>query len=351
MGSSDKAYISAENASDAVTWLPPHVGKQANKIPSAEKEAKEAKRREQERAKERVEDVEPPKLPSAEEIAQVFDAARKEGFAEGLAAGTAQGLEQGRLDGAERAYAEQQAELDQLKLTLSQMIVNLSGPTEAEQQKLSDVLSQLVKRLTRKLVLTELSTPNPHIENLVSACVALLPATQTSRKARIQLHPDDLAYIRGEAQLTSILAACEWVADPDVKLGGCLVSAHSSQVDASVESQLQSLFTEFDNGSFSHDAADDDIIDDRAEEAAYGNSDSDPIVDSFNPSGLSEQPQQSKHQPGEAMPFDDADRSSPMNEETSTSVRASRPVAQGKLGSESKPDVGAAAPESDADVE
>jgi len=260
MASPDKAYISAENATHAVTWLPPQVGKQANKIPSAEKEAREAKRREAERAKERVEDVEPAKFPAADEIAAIFDAARKEGFAEGLAAGMSQGLEQGRAEGAEKSYAEHHAQAEQLKGKLQAMLDNLAGPTEQQQQHISATLTQVIKRLARKLVMTELSTPSPHIENLVSACVALLPATQTERRAVIQLHPDDLAYLRGEAQLASILSACEWQPNAEVAQGGCLVTSHSSQLDARVESQLQTLFENFDNGRFSSDAEDEPAL-------------------------------------------------------------------------------------------
>ncbi|MDN3639857.1 FliH/SctL family protein [Simiduia curdlanivorans] len=260
MASSDKAYISAENATHAVTWLPPQVGKQANKIPSAEKEAREAKRREAERAKERVEDVEPAKYPTTDEIAAIFDAARKEGFAEGFAAGMNQGLEQGRAEGAEKSYAEHHAQAEQLKAKLQAMLDNLAGPAEQEQQHISAILTQVIKRLTRKLVMTELSTPSPHIENLVSTCVALLPATQTERRAVIQLHPDDLAYLRGEAQLASILSACEWQPNADVAQGGCLVISHSSQLDARVESQLQTLFENFDNGRFSSDAEDEPAL-------------------------------------------------------------------------------------------
>ncbi|BFM11740.1 hypothetical protein R50072_18930 [Simiduia litorea] len=261
MASPDKAYISAENATHAVTWMPPQVGQQANKVPTAEKEAREAERRQAERAKERVEDVEPAKLPTAEEIAAVFDAARKEGFAEGLAAGMAQGFEKGREDGTEKSYAEHHAEAERLKTQLQNMIGDLSGPTEQQQQHISNQLTQVIKRLTRKLVLTELSTPSPHIENLVAACVALLPATQTTRRAVIQLHPDDLAYLRGEAELASILTSCEWQSNSDVLQGGCVVTSQSSLLDASVESQLQALFEHFDDGSFANDVADEPEVD------------------------------------------------------------------------------------------
>jgi flagellar assembly protein FliH len=247
MSGTGKNYMSAQEATEAVTWTLPQVGR-GQRIPSAEKEARERKQREAEQAKERVEDVEPLTLPSAEEIAGVMDAARQDGYQEGYQAGQAQGLEEGRALGQQQAYQEAQAETQRLQQTLQQLIADLSGPAESRQQSLASLLVTLVKRVAQKLVFTELSTPSQHIENLVQACIQQLPPLQRDARATISVHPDDLAYLHGESLMSDVIARCEWVADDSIAQGGCRVTTPASQLDATTEARLAAVLSAFEQG-------------------------------------------------------------------------------------------------------
>lgn len=247
MSGAGKNYISAEEAASAVAWQLPQVG-QGQRIPSAEKEAREREQREAEKAKESVEDVEPLALPSAEEIAAVLDAAREDGHQEGYQAGLEQGLEEGRTRGFEQGLAQSLAETERLQAQLRGLIEELSGPSAERQGALAELLVTLVTRLTQKLVYTELSVPSPHIENLVQACMQELPALKPGVKTTITLHPDDLAYLHGESLMSELMDRCDWRTDDTMQQGGCVVTTPASQLDARTETRLASVLQAFEQG-------------------------------------------------------------------------------------------------------
>lgn len=244
----NKNYLAAEDVEQVDTWQLPEFGWSAAKVPSAEKEAREKKRREKERAVEVVEDIPEPVPLSAQELDAIRLAAEAEGYQEGLKRGLAEGEPKGQELGRAQAYSETLAGQQQLLARLEDLVGQLSGPLESQKQQLSSSIATLVERLTRQVVYAELSTPGPHIEFLVQACLTALPATRPGIRPVVSVHPDDLAYLRGEAALTGLLERCDWRPDTMIQAGGCRVHTAASDVDAQVESRLTALFKAFQAG-------------------------------------------------------------------------------------------------------
>ncbi|UTA49485.1 hypothetical protein L1F30_08095 [Simiduia sp. 21SJ11W-1] len=247
MSGASKNYIPADQAAAATTWLLPDIG-DGTPIPSAEKEARELQAQAEAAAKEVVEEVAPQALPTADEIEAVFEAARKEGFDAGHTEGMLAGTEEGQKLGAERAYAQATEDIERLKTQLQSLIAELEGPSRQHLGALQKLLVEMLARLAQKLVLTELATPSPHIENLVQACLAQLPALQSGAKPRVTLHPDDLAYLHGESMISDMLSRCDWVADKTISPGGCKVDTPSSHLDAQLETRLNEVLDAFEQG-------------------------------------------------------------------------------------------------------
>lgn len=255
MAVSHKNYLAAEEVERVDTWQLPEFGWSPAKVPSAEKEAREKKRREKERAVEVVEDVVQPTPLSAQELDAIRRAAEAEGYQDGLRRGQAEGEPRGREAGRAQAYQETLAEQQRLLQRLNELLDQLSGPLAEQRQQLTGAMASLVQRLTRQLVYAELSTPGPHIEYLVLACLDALPALQPGTRPVVRVHPDDLAYLRGEAVLVGLLERCDWRADAAIQAGGCRVHTAASDVDGQVETRLQALFKAFQDGELPPAAA------------------------------------------------------------------------------------------------
>lgn len=239
-----KELIKAEEAERVTHWqLPDFSLRTGKRVASAEKEAREARKKAQAAAKEVVEDVVQPKALSAEEVEAIRAEAEVQGLQEGRTLGFEQGMLEGKEAGRLQALEEYRTQFDAQLTALSGILSALGPPENAQKKELQQHLLQLITRVTRHVVRAELATPGEHIENLVNACLSTLPAVK--QPTRIYLHPDDLAYLKGEAIITEHLDGVELMADEALTPGGCRALRGSSQIDARVEAQLEDVLSTF----------------------------------------------------------------------------------------------------------
>jgi flagellar assembly protein FliH len=186
-------------------------------------------------------------LPTLEEIEAMREAARLEGYAEGLAegraAGHAEGLESGHAEGhaggheeglalgREEAAAET-AQLKQLAATFADAV------TAADDTIARDVLD-LALHLAKNMVRTAFEVRPELILPVVRQAVDYLPSLQ--QPARLTLHPDDAAIVR--ASIGHELEKSGWrlVEDDQIARGGCRVDTASNQIDAQIAARWQRL--------------------------------------------------------------------------------------------------------------
>jgi hypothetical protein len=95
--------------------------------------------------------------------------------------------------------------------------------------------------LTRKIVKRELQIDSGDILNVVKQAVAALPVG--AKNLRLTLNPDDLAMIESYAEEKQL--GWQFYGDADLTPGGCHIETEESQVDFSVESQMEALLEQF----------------------------------------------------------------------------------------------------------
>jgi len=186
-------------------------------------------------------------LPTIEEIEAIREAARQEGYAEGVAegreAGHAEGLEAGRAEGQAAGYddglaqgreeaAAETAQLQQIATTFADAV------TGADDTIARDVL-ELALHLAKNMVRTAFHVRPELILPVVREAIDYLPSLQ--QPALLMLHPDDAEIVR--AGIGHELDKSGWriVEDAQLERGGCRVDTASNQIDAQIASRWQRL--------------------------------------------------------------------------------------------------------------
>jgi flagellar assembly protein FliH len=186
-------------------------------------------------------EIEPLALPTAEEIEQINEEARRNGFDEGFDEGLTQGREKGYAEGREegfregreagfsegRAAAENEArQLHELAAQLEQALAQLDA-------EIAEELLSLAVELARKIIQHTLAVEP---ESVVSAIRAVLQTLPQAR-AQIHLNPDDMALAHSYLKEVLEQAGHVLIEDETVSRGGCRVEMPGAQIDATMETR------------------------------------------------------------------------------------------------------------------
>lgn len=178
-------------------------------------------------------------LPSVEEIEAMREAARQEGYAQGLQEGREQGYAEGRAqgyaDGAEAGQIEAAAELEHMR----SIAATFGDAVAAADETIAADVLELALQLARGMLRTALEVKPELIIPLVREAVGYLPAVQ--QPAVLLLHPLDAEIVK--EGIGEDLAASGWriVEDAQIERGGCKVETATNQIDAEASSRWQRL--------------------------------------------------------------------------------------------------------------
>jgi flagellar assembly protein FliH len=173
---------------------------------------------------------------TAEQIEQIQQQARKEGF------------EQGRRDGLQAARKEVDTTLQRLE----QIMQALAEPLQAVDEQVESELTQLAIAIARQIIRRELQSDPGQVIGVVRDALSALPSA--ARNVRIHLNPQDALLVR-EKLVPADDAEMPWKVIDDIALtrGGCRIESATSRIDASVEKRLNSVITELMGGTRSID--------------------------------------------------------------------------------------------------
>lgn len=192
----------------AKQWLPPHVQKQGEAV------VEEARG-----------------LLTAAQLDEIRQSAQAEGYEqgrkEGLAYGHQEGLEEGR--------AELAGRLEQMDALLR----SLDKPFERLDQQVEEAIVTLVINMVRQLLRREVKIDPGQIVGVVREALGVLPVS--ARDIRVVLHPDDAALVRQAYTLGDHDQQWQIIEDPVIQRGGCRIHTDTSQIDATLDSRLNSL--------------------------------------------------------------------------------------------------------------
>lgn len=188
---------------------------------------------------------------TAADLAEIREAAREDGFREGLEAGHQEGFSQGRSEGHQEGFAAAEVEgreqgrqqateetrqevatkLDRLEHLLGELLL----PIERHEEELESALVNLSTVLARAVVYRELSMDSSQIRQVVRKALRALPSAADN--VRIHIHPDDLEPVREVTERLDVAPVI--VEDDSLMPGGCKVETLHSLVDYTVEKRFQ----------------------------------------------------------------------------------------------------------------
>jgi len=178
-------------------------------------------------------------LPSVEELEAMREAARQEGFAQGLDEGRAQGQQEGHAQGyADGAAAGQRAAAEELEHLRSMAASFADAVTQADETIAKDVL-ELALRLARGMVRTGFDVRPELILAVVRDAIDQLPVLQ--QPVVLALHPLDAELVRHG--MADELSKGGWriVENASIARGGCKVETATNQIDAQAAARWNRL--------------------------------------------------------------------------------------------------------------
>jgi flagellar assembly protein FliH len=152
--------------------------------------------------------------------------------------------EKGHAEGLAAAHAEMQVQIDQLKaqaVRFEQVIASLAEPLKDVDAQVEQQLLSLSMLIARQLVRRELMIDPAQVIAIIRETVALLPAS--ARDVRVHLHPDDAAVVRERLAAPTADRAWSIVEDPVMTRGGCRVSTDSANIDARLETRINTAIS------------------------------------------------------------------------------------------------------------
>jgi flagellar assembly protein FliH len=249
---SNKAIIPADQLRDWHTWAPEELEKQKEEgfqgLTPEQVLALTAALGEPHSAVEPLpepEDIDegppPPQLgyPTAAELETIHQEAWQGGHDAGLAAG----LDEGRVRGLEEGRAQGLEEARQRFSEAWQPLQSLAGEfscgLNALENELAQSLLDLSVRLAERLVSAHLAADPAAIEPLLREALASLPATLA--QGRLRVNPLDVEVARAFLGQERPETVWQWIEDPAVARGGCLLETPSLSQDLTLPSRMRAL--------------------------------------------------------------------------------------------------------------
>ncbi|RPH54132.1 MAG: flagellar assembly protein FliH [Lysobacterales bacterium] len=150
--------------------------------------------------------------------------------------------------GREAGLAAARAETEKAVAQLKAQVARLDGMLGLLAQPLHDLDAQVEQQLThlaltiaRQLVRRELRIDPAQVIAVIRETVALLPAA--ARDVRVHMHPEDAAVVREKLAAPGAERAWTIVEDPVMTRGGCRVTTDTAQIDARLETRINSVIS------------------------------------------------------------------------------------------------------------
>jgi flagellar assembly protein FliH len=161
----------------------------------------------------------PPAEDTGAELARLREAARADGYAEGLAAGRVEG---------EQACGR-----------MKMLVESFSSTLDNLDFRLADMVLELALDVARQVVAGELAVHPERILDVVN--LALKQMAETSREARLLLNPDDAALVRPHLDQILDKNRLRIVEDARIVRGGCLIETSQGDLDATLPARWRQV--------------------------------------------------------------------------------------------------------------
>ncbi|MBV0934025.1 flagellar assembly protein FliH [Marinobacterium weihaiense] len=232
MKSDAPVRIRAADAGVVERWLPPDVGGEARVVQALAR--KPPSPLEEVDVSVVEEEIFAEKL-TLSQWEELCEAARQEGYTEGLRQGQEEGRQQGYEAGHQQGLDAGQADITARLQQLDAFLEQLQAPLEYQRETIEDSLIRLVVELAEAAVKAELSVNIEHLAQSVREALAQLP--EGSGEVVIQVHPTQ------HESLVPLLETdnMKLVADETLTPGSCRVDSGTCRVDYQVEQRFRQV--------------------------------------------------------------------------------------------------------------
>lgn len=245
-------FETLDETSVVSAWDLPSVAVNSRLVRSAKRDKDKSDSRKDEKI-ETVKKNKRSKPLTVEELAEITETARREGFEQGLREGTEQGIREGtkvgEKTGQQRAYLESKKEIENLQNQLRQIAVRLFEPMEKQDRAVENILVDLALNLSKHIVASEIKTDPMIVLNMVKHVLQDLPKSET--RTCISMCDDDADAL--EKLIPPAQRQWEVHRDNTLSSGGCVVETDASFVDFSVESRLTNYLEALEKSSDKND--------------------------------------------------------------------------------------------------
>lgn len=155
----------------------------------------------------------------ATECARLREAARAEGYAEGVAAG--------------------RAEIEANAVRMRQLAESFSSTLDNLDFRLADMVLELALDVARQVVAGELAARPERLLDVVN--LALKQMAETSRESRLLLNPEDAALVRPHFEGVLDKSRLRIVEDARIVRGGCLIETSQGDLDATLPARWRQV--------------------------------------------------------------------------------------------------------------
>ena len=178
-------------------------------------------------------------LPTIEQISEIQDQARQEGYNAGHAEGLEKGLAKGYLEGQKKAAQE--------TARLSGLADAFASEVGKADETISRQVLDLSVDLARALLKSALEIRPELVIPIVKEAVRYLPALQ--QPALLYLNPDDAVLVKSRIGDELVKMGWQLTDDAGLEPGSCRVDTASNQIDASLPTRWQRLTTALGNNT------------------------------------------------------------------------------------------------------
>jgi flagellar assembly protein FliH len=180
---------------------------------------------------EAVEPAEP--MFSEAEVQQRLEQVRQEAYQQGVAQGEQQAAQQwqARMSDYQNNLGREVAQ------RLQSVLHTAETSVQGLQQQMAPDLLQLAIDIARQVVRQELRCNPQALQPVVSEALDMLGAE--TKPALVRLNPEDFKHLEAHLRAALPNPKVEWLADPSVAAGGCLVESQGAQIDGSLERRWQ----------------------------------------------------------------------------------------------------------------
>ena len=174
---------------------------------------------------------------SEDQLEQALEQARQTAYQQGLEQGQQQARQQTAQEWQARMSDYQNNQGRETAQRLNEVLHAAEAGVQNLQQQMAPDVLQLAIDIARQVVRQELRCNPQALQPVVREALDMLGAE--TKPALVRLHPDDFKQLESHLRAALPNPKVEWLPDPSVPVGGCLVESQGAKIDGSIERRWQ----------------------------------------------------------------------------------------------------------------